>query len=131
MNAVLVMVGAALGALARYSLTFVSLGSRSETSELPPYPWPTFTANVIASFLLGVIIRAVGSGTNLTAVSIVALLAVGFCGALSTMSTFLLEVMFMVRRGATVTALGYLTLSLGSALAAFWVGLALVQVTLG
>ncbi|MDO5645171.1 MAG: CrcB family protein [Dermabacter sp.] len=124
MSVLFVMLGGALGAACRYLLTFAPfLRSDDEDGAVARLPWPTFAANVLASFILGVIVRWAGSGTELWATSLIAFAVVGFCGALSTMSTFALELMVLVRRRATVTALGYLTLSLGASLAALWLGL--------
>lgn len=119
-----VIVGGALGAMSRYALTFIPLLKGSdEAGRIARLPWPTFVANVLASFILGAVIRLVGSGVTTTSETIVALVAVGFCGALSTLSTFALELFSFVRQNATVTAVGYLTLSLGASLAALWCGL--------
>ncbi|MCT1867480.1 CrcB family protein [Dermabacter sp. p3-SID358] len=125
MIAFIVALGAAFGAAARYGLTFVpALWQASSANKEPsPIPWPTFVANVVASFLLAIVLRRLGGNTDLVASSLAALFGAGFCGALSTMSTFMLEIVMLVRSRATVTALGYYALSLGSALAAFWLGI--------
>lgn len=124
MSALAVVVGGALGALLRYALTFASfLQGKDDAGKIVRFPWPTFVANVLASFVLGAVIRIVGSGTTATSETIVTFFAVGLCGALSTMSTFALELFNLMRQRATVTAVGYLTLSLGAAMAAMWLGL--------
>lgn len=124
MSPIAVIVGGACGAMLRYALTFVpALRKTDDNGRMTRLPWSTFVANVMASFILGVVIRLVGSGTTTTSQLMVALFAVGFCGALSTLSSFALELFSLVRQRATVTAVGYLTLSLGVSLAAIWFGL--------
>lgn len=132
MSALFVMLGGALGAIARYSLTLVDWpSSRDVPGQTPRFPWATFVANVSASLLLGVVIRLVGSGMDSLSLGLVAFFVTGFCGALSTMSTFMVEVFLLTHRGATVSALGYLAISLGASLLAFWVGLVLTVAVSG
>ncbi|PVZ13050.1 fluoride efflux transporter CrcB [Actinomycetospora cinnamomea] len=76
----LVILGAAVGAPARY-LTDRWLQSTHGTG----FPWGTFTVNIVASFVLGVIIGSGAGGTVPPAVAV--LVGTGFCGALSTWST--------------------------------------------
>ncbi|MCG7427677.1 CrcB family protein [Helcobacillus massiliensis] len=121
----MVMLGGGLGALARWSLTLIDRDTDDERILLD-FPWATFSANVLASFVLGVVVRILGSSTDPLKESLLLLLATGFCGGMSTMSTFALELLMLVRRSSTVTAVGYLTLSMGCAMAAFWVGTMLV-----
>ncbi|MDU0937095.1 MAG: CrcB family protein [Dermabacter sp.] len=125
MTALIVAFGAAVGAVARYGLTFIPALTRPSgpDREPSPIPWPTFVANVVASFFLAIVLRQLGGSSDFVSASFAALFGTGFCGALSTMSTFMLEVVKLVRSRATVTALGYYALSLGSALAAFWLGI--------
>lgn len=125
MTALIVAFGAAVGSVVRYGLTFIPALTRPSgpDQEPSPIPWPTFVANVAASFLLAIVLRQLGSSTDFVSKSFATLFGTGFCGALSTMSTFMLEVVKLVRSRATVTALGYYALSLGSALAAFWLGI--------
>lgn len=84
--------GGALGTVARYGAgSFVS--SWTGTS----FPWATFAINVVGSFLLGVIValadRAIISPELRT------FLAVGFCGAFTTFSTFSLEALALIQGG--------------------------------
>jgi fluoride exporter len=84
MTAVLVALGGALGALARYGINTVMVASTASR-----FPWATLTVNVTGSFLLGAVLRSVESSANAGAWR--ALLAIGFCGAYTTFSTFSYE----------------------------------------
>jgi CrcB protein len=80
-TALLVMLGAAVGAPLRY-LADRAVQKRHDSV----FPWGTFTVNVIGSFILGVLIQ--GTAVNEVPGSVSALLGTGLCGALTTYSTF-------------------------------------------
>jgi CrcB protein len=101
----MVALGAAFGAPLRY-LTDRALGS----------PWGTLTVNVTGSFILGLVVGAPLSPT------LTALLGTGFCGALTTYSTFSWEMLAMARRGERAAAFGYAAASVGLGLGAAWIG---------
>jgi CrcB protein len=88
MTWVLVAIGAALGAPARY-LTDRAVQRRA----LGTRPWGTMTVNVAGSFVLGVVASAAGTG------GWSALVGTGFCGALTTYSTFGYETLHLTMRG--------------------------------
>jgi fluoride exporter len=78
------------------------------------FPWGTFTVNVLGSFVLGVV---AGAGAP---AAVAALVGTGFCGALTTYSTFAYETFGLAERravGATVAnLLGSVTAGLAMAL---------------
>lgn len=102
MIALAVAVGAALGAPARYLVDRV-VQSRHDT----PFPWGTLTVNLVASLVLGVLTGAAGQLSATTA----AVLGTGFCGALSTYSTFGFEAMRLSHQRARFHATAYVVLS--------------------
>ncbi len=108
----LVMAGAAVGAPARY-MTDRIVQTRWDTK----FPFGTLTVNVVGSLILGVIMAATlaGSPTNLDI-----LLGTGFCGALTTYSTFSYETVRLLQERATSTAVtnAVITVIVGIAAAA-------------
>jgi CrcB protein len=107
----LVVAGAAVGAPARY-LTDRWLQSTHGTG----FPWGTFTVNVVASLALG---TTVGATANPV---LTALVGTGFCGALTTYSTFGYETFALLERRAPRPAVGNLLGSIVAGVAAAGLG---------
>ena len=85
-----------------------------------------FVVNVVACFLLGLIVARLGSATGAASL-VYSLLGAGFCGGLSTLSTAAADIVQIVRRGAYSIALAYLMLTVGTGMGALWVGLVLAS----
>lgn len=99
----LVAVGAAVGAPLRY------LVDRAIQARLDSFlPWGTLIVNVSGSLVLGVLI-ALPAGPAWTA-----LFGTGFCGALTTYSTFSYETMRLLQSGQYRSALLYAAGSVGA-----------------
>ncbi|MEU5790326.1 fluoride efflux transporter CrcB [Micromonospora purpureochromogenes] len=120
MTVLLIAVGAALGAPLRY-LTDRAVQTRHDSL----LPWGTLTVNVAGSLLLGVLL-AVPAGPAVTA-----LVGTGFCGALTTWSTFGYETLRLARAGARRHALANVLLSVAAGLAAATLGYALGRALAG
>lgn len=114
MTVLLVLLGGALGAPARYFTDRV-VQSRHDSG----FPWGTFTVNVAGSLLLGVLFGALASPWLTT------LVGTGFCGALTTYSTFGYETVLLGSRRATLYALLNAFGSVAAGLGAAGLGLAL------
>lgn len=114
MTAVLVFLGAMVGAPLRY-LTDRAVQSRHDTL----FPWGTFSVNLGGSLLLGAL---AGAGTALPGF-LYALVGTGFCGALTTYSTFSYETFRLIEQRAYFYAAMNVTVSviagLGAALLAY------------
>jgi CrcB protein len=121
MIALMVALGAAVGAPARY-LTDRAVQSGHDTL----FPWGTLTVNVVASLLLG---GLVGAGAQVSPTTM-ALVGTGFCGALSTFSTFGYETLRLAQERARFYAVTNVAISLvaglGAAALGWSVGAALV-----
>jgi CrcB protein len=89
MTAVLVFVGAAVGAPLRY-LTDRLVQSRHDTL----FPWGTFTVNLVGCLVLGAL-----AGASLPH-PVLSLVGTGFCGALTTYSTFSYETLRLAEQKA-------------------------------
>lgn len=102
MNLLYVALGAAIGAPTRY-LVDRAVSARHGSI----WPWGTLIVNVVGSFLLGLLLASgVDSGAGY------ALLGAGFCGALTTFSTFAYESEQLLSDGAAPVALGNIALTL-------------------
>jgi CrcB protein len=112
----LVALGAAIGAPLRY-LTDRAIQSQHDSV----FPWGTFTVNMVGSLLLGFLIGLPVDAT------LTALLGTGFCGALTTYSTFSFETLKLVRSGARLLAVANAVGSVLAGLGAAYVGLLISQ----
>ncbi|WP_371779442.1 fluoride efflux transporter CrcB [Streptosporangium subroseum] len=124
MNWLLVLIGGAVGAPLRY-LTDRAVQARHDTV----FPWGTFAVNVVGSLILGVVTGAALSGVAGPGVRL--LLGTGFCGALTTYSTFSYETLRLAETGARFFAAANVIASIVAGLGAVFVGLALAQALFG
>ena len=95
-----VALGGAAGALARFWV-----GGWVAEWVRPGFPWATFAINVAGSLLLGFLLRLLPG--QAAEGELRALLAVGFCGAFTTFSTFGVETAELLRRSAYGAAAAY------------------------
>ncbi len=120
MIAVTVAVGALAGAPARY-LTDRLVQQHHQTV----FPWGTLTVNVAACLVLGVVTAAAGWLQP----GLAALITTGFCGTLSTYSTFSYETVRLVQDGESFRAAAYAALSVTAGIGAATFGWALGSAT--
>jgi fluoride exporter len=109
-TALMVALGALVGAPLRLLAERLAVARRGRGSVLG-----TLTVNVLGSAVLGVLL-----GLRSVSPTVVALVGTGFCGTLTTFSTYGNDVVRLVEERALGRALGYLvaTLVLGLAAAA-------------
>ncbi|RJO75185.1 fluoride efflux transporter CrcB [Nocardia panacis] len=109
MTVALVLVGGMLGAPIRYLLDRAVL---ARTRSM--LPLGTLTVNIVGSALLGGLIGAHADSRLL------ALLGTGFCGALTTFSTFGYETVRLIAEQAYRYAVGNVVVSVAASLAAVY-----------
>jgi len=110
MNVFLVIVGAAIGAPARFAID-------QYLRKYSNQPYGTFLVNVFGSFFLGL--------TFSSSEKVHDLIAFGFAGAFTTWSTFMLDIYLAYELKRYKKAVVNLTLSLSFGLLAAWCGLQL------
>ena len=117
MTAMLVFLGGAVGAPARYLTDrAVQLRHRSR------FPWGTLAVNVLGCFVLGAL---AGAGTAESG-PVFAALGTGFCGALTTYSTFSHETLRLVEGRSFRYAVANCSTSVVAGVGAAYVGYALL-----
>lgn len=114
MTPLLVALGAAIGAPVRY-LTDRALQSSHGTA----FPWGTFTVNVVAALVLGVVLGGPAPS------AVVAGVGVGFCGGLSTWSTLGYETVRLAEERERAVAVLNVVMSTFAGLGAAGVGFVL------
>jgi CrcB protein len=123
-NWLLVIAGAMVGAPLRY-LTDRAVQSRHDTV----FPWGTFTVNVTACLILGLVTGAATGGTPSAHIQL--LLGTGLCGALSTYSTFSYETLRLAEDGSAFFAAANVVGSIIAGLGAAFTGAAFAQAVWG
>ena len=115
-----IFLGGAAGALARAGLV-EALPARPGT-----WPWATFIVNIAAAGLLGYLVTRMQERLPPDAYRR-SLLGTGLCGALSTFSTMMVELLRMIDEGRWGLALGYGAASIGGGLTVVFVATKLVR----
>jgi len=119
-NLFLVITGAAIGAPLRY-LSDRAIQSRHDTI----FPWGTFAVNVLGSLILGIITGAVTSGGASPEVQLA--VGTGFCGALTTYSTFSYETLRLLEGDARFFAAANIVASIVAGLGSAFFGVTISQ----
>ncbi|MFA7669683.1 MAG: CrcB family protein [Burkholderiaceae bacterium] len=110
-NALVVAVGAALGALCRWLLGLWLNGPGAI------WPWGTLAVNLGGGYLVGLLLGLL-AGQPGVPIWLRLFLLTGFLGGMTTFSTFSGETVAMLMRGAYLSAGGYAGVSLLGSLAA-------------
>ncbi|GGQ23739.1 fluoride efflux transporter CrcB [Streptomyces mutabilis] len=124
MNWLLVMAGAMAGAPLRY------LADRAlQTRHDGVFPWGTFTVNVVGCLILGTLAGAATHGAASDSLQL--LVGTGFCGALTTYSTFSYETVRLAEKGARFLAAANVVAGVVAGLGAAFLGAAVADAVWG
>jgi len=93
------------------------------------FPWGTLTVNVVGCFAMGVLVELMALAW-LPSAEMRAFLTVGILGALTTFSTFLLDIAVLHGRGETLLAASYILVSVVAPIVAIFAGLAVMRAIL-
>jgi CrcB protein len=115
-----IFAGGFIGAIARAAL------ARSLTVGPDQWPWATFSVNIMAALLLGYSVTRLQERLPPSTYRR-AFLATGICGALSTFSTLMLELLKMIDAAHWGLALTYALASIAGGLAAVFLSMKLVR----
>ena len=109
--------GSMIGGISRYGMTLA-------TRDLAPFglPWGTLLSNLLGCLLIG-FIAGLGAKSELMSTEARLLLATGFCGGFTTMSSFVYELSQYVQDKEYFFASGYFVATLAGAGLAFMLGL--------
>ena len=115
-----IFAGGALGTLARAGL------AEAFPHPATAWPWPTFTVNIAAAFLLGYFVTRLQERLPLSSYRR-PLLGTGLCGGLSTFSTMQVEILEMISGHAWGLAVAYAAASIAAGYAAIYLATAIVR----
>ncbi|MFT4563090.1 MAG: CrcB protein [Gammaproteobacteria bacterium] len=119
---ILVALGGAVGALARYA---ASLGIHSFFGNA--FPYGTLFVNVVGSFIIGLLYIVITESAAEYG-HYRAPIMVGLLGAFTTFSAFSLETVHLLEAGQMLKASFNVLLNVGLCLSACWVGLTIARV---
>lgn len=105
-NIILVLLGGGIGSVIRYLLSYFF--NKYQTTF---FPWPTFIANSLGCFLIGLFFDYTLKN-NAQSETLKLLLITGFCGGFTTFSTFSLENLQLIQNQNYTLAISYTISSL-------------------
>jgi CrcB protein len=114
---ILVGAGSMIGGISRYAMTLAT-----RNVAVFSLPWGTLIANLAGCLLIG-LLAGLGARTEILSSEMRLLLATGFCGGFTTMSSFVYELGQYVQDKEYFFASSYFTATLAGAGLAFVLGL--------
>jgi len=120
MNYISIMIGGAVGALLRYT---ISIGVHNLANS--DFPWGTLTVNLIGSFLIGLFWQLFDSYSIPPHMR--GMLFAGGLGAFTTFSTYSLETVLLLQNGQIKLGLMNTAISATLGIIAVWLGMTAVR----
>ena len=121
-----IALGGAIGALSRYSISqFVVMVSGASSA-----PLATIIVNMIGSGMMGVMYGYLSAG-GMMAETLRLFIMVGFLGALTTFSTFSMDIMIWIDRGQIIPAIIYTMVSVVGSVLIFMVAAQIIRAKSG
>ncbi|MBT6257987.1 MAG: fluoride efflux transporter CrcB [Alphaproteobacteria bacterium] len=114
MNWIAIAIGGAIGAVSRYGIAQAVIMINGANAA----PLATTMVNVIGSGLMGVIYGYLSAG-GMMAETVRVFIMIGFLGALTTFSTFSMDIMAAIDRGQIIYAVIYAAVSVAGSVLAF------------
>jgi CrcB protein len=115
--------GGAIGSLLRY---FVA--GAIQSAAWPGYPWGIFVVNISGGLAMGIIVELAALRLSMSP-ELRAFLTVGILGGYTTFSTFSLDSVLPIQRGAYASAAAYIVGSTVLSILALFAGLWIVRIT--
>lgn len=116
LNVVAIFIGGGTGAVLRYMAGIFAMRTLSLN-----FPISTILVNIVGSFILGVLYAIFIDKPEINPALKLAL-TVGFCGGLTTFSTFSLEIFEMIKNAQIFQAILYIAMSIIICILAVWIG---------
>lgn len=104
-NIFYIFLGGGLGSILRYAISKLFMADKSS------FPWSTLIANFIGCFIIGIVLGWF-LNNNKQYSDLYVFLSIGFCGGLTTFSTFSVEGLTYLKNGDLLIFLTYLLFSI-------------------
>ena len=119
LHVLMVFIGGGIGTFTRYA------GGALFPHAGDAWPVATFVINIAGALILGVLLEGLSQSRSATGTRLRLLVGTGFCGGLTTYSTFAVEMDLLVRAGSPWLAVAYGVASLIGGIVAAYVGIAI------
>jgi fluoride exporter len=121
-------IGGALGCLLRFVLVYlVQYFVDKKDTDILSFPHHTLLVNVLGCFLMGLLSVILVHPSPLASTALDAFFLIGFCGGLTTFSSFMLDTVNHFRVRQYFYVIGYLVITVGFCLIADFIGIVLAH----